>query len=80
MTQSIIVYRNPVEQAFWESGIVVPLGGALATFFLVMVGMMMLFNWVARELSKPQPGNFEIGVAFAFAGTVAILVFQWLSI
>jgi len=80
MTQSIIVYRNPAEAAFWESGIIVPLGGSLATFFFVVLGMMTLLNWVARERSKLQPGNFELGVAFVTAGIAAVLVFRWLSI
>lgn len=41
-THSIIVYRNPVEQAFWESGLIVPLGGCLLTFLLVFVLLMKL--------------------------------------
>lgn len=38
-TQSIILYRNPMEQAFWESGAIVPLlcsiiGAVIVTYFV----------------------------------------------
>lgn len=51
-TQSIIVYRNPVEAAFWESGIIVPLGGALGTGFIVF----LLLMWVAQKVSRRWQG------------------------
>ena len=35
-TQSIIVYRNPIEQAFWESGMITPIiFGVVAIVILV---------------------------------------------
>ena len=37
MTQSIIVYRNPVEQAFWESGLILPIMASGAFYILLVV-------------------------------------------
>lgn len=36
MTQSIIVYRNPMEAAFWE-------GASNASFFPIVVGVVAFF-------------------------------------
>ena len=34
MTQSIIVYRNPMEQAFWEGGYLIPIFGGCSVGLL----------------------------------------------
>ena len=55
MTQSIIVYRNPAEAALWESGIIIPLGGALVAG---LVGFLLL-NYCTDELARRFcRGNF----------------------
>lgn len=45
MTQSIIVYRNPAEAAFWESGLAGPLFCGLAVFLIVMLAGMKLVDF-----------------------------------
>lgn len=45
-TQSIIIYRNPYEQQFWESGMIVPLGVSLIVFFVVFLGMSRVLQFV----------------------------------
>lgn len=52
MTQSIIVYRNPVEAAFWESGMAFPLVcgiiAALIVAFLVQALSKRFMPWGSR--------------------------------
>jgi hypothetical protein len=43
-TQSIIVYRNPLEQQFWEGNFIIPIGGGILVFFLVMYCFMACFQ------------------------------------
>lgn len=58
-TQSIIVYRNPAEQALWESGAVFPV---MIGCVVGMVSFLLAYNllsWVAikvrRGPSRAQP-------------------------
>lgn len=43
--QSIIVYRNPMEAAFWESGIVFPMIVSLVVMFVVAFIMMKVIEY-----------------------------------
>lgn len=47
-TQSIIVYRNPLEQQFWEGNYIIPIGGGILVFFLVMFCFMACFRIAFR--------------------------------
>jgi len=77
-TQSIIVYRNPVEAAFWESGIIVPLGGGLGTGFIVFLLLTALAKKVSRDWRGPS--NLAMGAAAVVALIAGGLVFHWLAI
>jgi hypothetical protein len=68
--QTHIVYRNRVEHDFYESGMMVPLGGGLIVGFLVF----LVLAWVAQKLSRDWrgPGNFAIGAA-----ALGILMMIW---
>ena len=49
MTQSIIVYRNPMEQAFWESGLLLPLvAGSLAGFISFLL-IYASIEWILKQ-------------------------------
>ena len=51
-TQSIIVYRNPVEAAFWESGMVSPLIIFLVLFFVIFVPSATIINRLANQARR----------------------------
>jgi len=57
-TQSIIVYRNPLEQAFWESGLIVPL-------FMSLVAFVLSFYVITEVLSRAFKYNIKDGDVFA---------------
>ena len=70
-THSIIMYRNPLEQQFWESGMAFPLMVAMFVFFVVFLGtyksMELIFgSW------KIQRANWPTFVAGAIACTAAV--------
>lgn len=77
-TQSIIVYRNPAEAAFWEGGYLVPLVGGLGAGFLFFLALM----WIAGKVSRDWrgPSNFVTGAAGVASVCVGALVFHWLFI
>lgn len=77
-TQSIIVYRNPAEVAFWESGMIVPLGGGLGAGFITFLILM----WIAQKVSRDWrgPSNFVTGAAAVASICVGALAFHWLFI
>lgn len=74
MTQSIIVYRNPMEQAMWEGTMgaeLVPIGAGLIVFLLVVV----LYN--TRVVNKfmfrqKKPWYAKVELSFVFAGIAAL--------
>lgn len=77
-TQSIIVYRNPAEQAMWESGLVVPIFSSLFVgvfvFAVIMIG--------AEKLSKKIYWKFNTSIqitsaVLALASVVAS--FHWMT-
>ena len=53
-TQSIIVYRNPLEQQFWESGALVPVFSGCAVGFVSFLLTYNVLSWAYRKLSKKQ--------------------------
>lgn len=77
-TQSIIVYRNPLEQAFWEgtlSGQLFPVIAAVIVFFVVM---MVAHNLLDRY-HRPRPWNSSANgyIAMTF-GAISALATCWL--
>jgi hypothetical protein len=74
MTQSIIVYRNPLEAAIWESGLVGPFILSGLVFVLVFAGIVKLAGRHAMYRSKRTTIIQWIAaiVAFAIAATVFV--------
>lgn len=50
-TQSIIVYRNPIEQQFWESGLLIPIMAGMIVVVLTMVVSDAIFSKFIRKYS-----------------------------
>ena len=64
-TQSIIIYRNPLEQAFWESGMVFPLMVSLVVFMVVFLSIYKIMEFFVSW--KVQRSNLYTFVAGALA-------------
>lgn len=84
-TQSIIVYRNPAEQMFWEGGYAVPLFGALLVLLAAAMTLSHVLPWLGRMIFKSRQsliawqkasGWFSISIAAA----LAIATFNYLMI
>jgi hypothetical protein len=68
-TQSIIVYRNPVEAIFWQSGIAVPLGTSLLIFGILVYAL----GTVAEKISRGRSATLSylaVGISFFVAAAV----------
>lgn len=48
MTESMIIYRNPLEKAFWESGYILPVVGGVITFAVVFLCTITLIESLIR--------------------------------
>lgn len=69
--QSIIVYRNPAEAVFWESGLAFPI---IAGCVMAVVGALV-FDFLARKGGIKNPTMAAIIGAFAFGtGTLVALM------
>jgi hypothetical protein len=76
MTQSIIVYRNPIEAAFWEgdgAAMLVPVGLGVIVFFVVFLTLNALVverytGWNSKYRSY---GAYSALAVSALAGFVA---------
>lgn len=66
-TQSIIVYRNPAEAHFWESGLAFPLMAAM----IVAVGAAIITGKIVGNYHK------YAGHAVAIAATVSAIATFW---
>lgn len=77
-TQSIIVYRNPIEAAFWESGMLLPLMGGLGVGFIVF----LLLMWIAGKVSRDWrgPPNWMTASAGVVSVIAGFLVFHNLMV
>lgn len=84
-TQSIIVYRNPAEAAFWESGLAFPLFGSLLTFLVLTVVLGSVFENLARRFLSRSQHYWTIRKYLSHAVVVvavvsAVVVFNYLAI
>ena len=73
--QSIIVYRNPAEAAFWDlvtSGQIFPILAGIAVFFIAMVGLASLVEKYVPWKYRNIVGNTAIVVS----GVIGVLVFR----
>lgn len=78
--QSIIVYSNPVQAAFWESGLLIPILVAGVVFILVMLGMTKLFDKMGRLSGVGPDTGITTGFSFFAATIAAVLVFRLLDL
>lgn len=62
-TQSIIVYRNPLEAAFWESGLLFPLMCAMVAAAIAAVSV----DWLLRKI----PGGKALAFRRKYGGVIA---------
>lgn len=69
MTESIIVYRNPAEAAFWESGMAFPLMVAMVNAVIAAV----FVDWLLRHIPSQRVWSFRRKYGGALAGWSAIL-------
>lgn len=76
-TQSIIVYRNPVEAAFWESGMIFPLMGGLGVGF---IAFLILMRIAEMTIGDHRINNLVIGGAAIASMCAGALTFHWLFI
>jgi NhaP-type Na+/H+ or K+/H+ antiporter len=80
MTQSFIVYRNPLEAAMWESGLVFPLIGGLSIGFIVfVVGMVMLDKYTKKSWKKPRWWKISTYALATASIALAVYVFRALA-
>ena len=74
-TQSIIVYRNPLEQQAWESGILPVIFGAGVLFIILTVFFMKMAELIAGRRwyvdTNPWVSWVSMGMAALFTGIVA---------
>lgn len=66
MTQSIIVYRNPAEAAFWESGMAFPM--------MVGLGVGFVAAKLYERVSPRGRRAGEVAVAAAVIGVVGTML------
>lgn len=76
-TTSIIVYRNPMEQAFWESGLVFPL--------MVTVAVTIIYAMIAGKFLESLPWQYQrakwvSNLYLISVVIVGILTFRWMWI
>lgn len=74
MTQSIIVYRNPMEAMFWESGMMFPIMvGVVIGLFSGMIADKLI-RTVAPKLYRNHGGTAVFVVASVM--TIAVIWFM----
>ena len=81
MTQSIIVYRNPVEAAFWESGLVIPIFAGCAVGFLTFIALYKIAEkFCPRRYGFYNVPNYVTAAAGVFSTIIGFLVMNKLAI
>lgn len=80
-TQSIIVYRNPAEAAFWESGMVIPLGGAMIVGFLSFLVVIFISNKLSgTSYRRHRRGKIIDWTAALASFALSVFTFNYLMI
>jgi hypothetical protein len=75
-TQSIIVYRNPVEQAFWEGAAganFIPFLAGIIVFFAVFLALEWLVGLRWTMWNRPKITNATLAIG-ALAGMYTVYV------
>lgn len=79
MPTSIIIYRNPLEQAFWESGLLIPLIGSKGIFILSFVLITLVIDRYSFSLWKTRRVPTYITVLTGVISAIlAVLTFNFL--
>lgn len=81
-TQSIIVYRNPMEQAMWEGsygGELVPIGAGLLVFLILVVAIQSYVIEKSKWGSKVRKYQNLIMFGPAIAVGIAVAKYLWLD-
>lgn len=73
-----IVYQNRLQHDFYESGLMFPLIGGLAAFFLAFLAIVWVAQKAARKFRKPD--HWVTGAAGFGAAVIGALVFNYLMI
>lgn len=76
-TQSVIVYRNPAEAAFWESGMAFPL---MASLFVFLVVFLLLNTVFERQVRQSKNHNIFLVVFGIVASISSFTMFNVLMI
>jgi hypothetical protein len=81
VTQSIIVYRNPMEAAFWESGLVFPVIVGMVTAVIVALIIAQILNVSTRMRRRgflwENQGNITVGSAIlTMVATIYLMASQ----
>lgn len=72
--QSIIVYRNPAEQWFWEGGALPVFVFVLVTLFAIL-GFMKLIDASFKVLKRPRYGNVYVYTQYAAIAASLVIAF-----
>lgn len=87
MSNSIIVYRNPLEQMFWEnfatSPVLIPVFGGMVTSFIAMIILIKLLTFIRNKNRKLfyYISNDVINYTSCFlAAIIGMVVFKILNI
>lgn len=79
MTQSVIVYRNPMEAAFWEGGFAFPLIAAVFVGVMIFVIAHLMFDKYNRGKKygrrQWQPTTLQNWMSGFIAVAAAVVVF-----
>jgi len=51
-TPSIIVYRNPIEQMFWESEYTPKVFGVLILFMVILIASVHMWDWILVKTNR----------------------------
>jgi len=74
MTQSIIVYRNPLEAALWEGGMVFPIISGCFVGFITFLILLKFAEFCApRRGGIPQVTDFVMGSCGIIALCLGVL-------
>lgn len=76
MTQSVIVYRNPIEAAFWESGLLLPLGVGLVVGIGVSYVCTAAWQRVWPNQSRMQNFSGHVALFSAIGGMIATMIYM----
>lgn len=84
-TQSIIVYRNPVEAAFWEGGYAFPLIASMVVLVVVLVALNAIGDRIFgrhgnryKFWSWKGPSNMAVCIIVLIASVASGFTFGYL--